>query len=495
MKQFKIYHAGAVTMFVALTLLFTGCKKSYDAPPETGAPNIVANTSIKDLKARFTSQGSTVAINDSVVISGIVNMDDKSGNYYQQISIQDETGGILLRLAGSNLNTSYPVGRRIYVLCKGLVLGDYGRMIQLGGGVDSIGGGVTLLAANLQDRHIIKGPLNQSLVPKVVTVAQLGTTLQDPYVNTLIQLDNFEFASAELNKNYADATASGNRYVQGCTSPTTNRLTLRTSNYANFATVKVPQGNGTLLGIYSLFNSTKQLSIRDTTDVMFYGPRCSGGGSGTIGGTVITLGSSSPYLINFDAIGTSLPNGVFVSSNATASTIGTAGSYTSSKSAWNLTGAGFKNVASANGLTAAATTTDQDNSSNRALAVRQTSTVDIGGDPGASFIFLLDNTTGKTNLKMDFQLQSLDATSSRTTTWVVEYAFGDNPTSFISTTATGTLTTGNSTFSNNAISVTLPAAVNNQSQKVWIRIFAKTATTGGGNRATTAIDDVKFTWN
>jgi hypothetical protein len=490
--QWRCY--STVAMLFVLSAVFAGCKKSYEAPPETGAPNIVANTTIKDLKARYTAQGTTVAITDSVVISGIVNMDDKSGNYYQQISIQDETGGILLRLAGSNLNTNYPVGRRIFVKCKGLFLGDYGRMIQLGGGVDSIGGGVTLLAANLQDQHIIKGALNQSLVPKVVTVAQLGTTLQDPYVNTLIQLDNFEFASGDLSKNYADAAASGNRTIQGCTSPSSNKLTLRTSDFANFATLRVPQGNGTILGIYSLFNSTKQLTIRDTTDVMFYGPRCTGGG-GTIGGTVITLGTTSPYTLNFDNIGTSLPNGVFVSSNATSSTVGTPGAYTSSKSAWNLTGAGFKNVASATGLTSAATVTEQDNSTNRALAVRQTSTVDIGGDPGASFIFLIDNTTGKSNLKMDFQLQSLDATSSRTTTWVVEYALGDNPASFTSLAATGTLTTGNSTFSNNAISVTLPSAVNNQSQKVWIRVFAKTATTGGGNRATTAIDDVKFTWN
>ena len=96
---------------------------------------------------------------------------------------------------------------------------------------------------------------------------------------------------------------------------------------------------------------------------------------------------------------------------------------------------------------------------------------------------------------MDFQLQSLDNTSTRTTTWSVDYALGDNPTTFTPVTATGTLTTGGSTFSNNAVSVTFPAAVNNQSQKVWVRIIAKSATTGSSNRASTGVDDVKFTWN
>jgi hypothetical protein len=475
--------------------LFASCKKTFSEPPALTEPSIVANTSIRDLKARYTAQGTTIAVTDSVVISGIVNMDDKSGNYYQQISIQDETGGILLRLAGNNLNTQYPVGRRIFVKCQGLYLGDYGRMIQLGGGVDTVNGGVTLLAPNLQDKYILKGPINQPLVPRLVTISQLGTTLQDPFVNTLIRLEGVEFSATDLNKNYAEPTTSGNRTVQGCPSSTANRITLRTSNFANFATMKVGQGAGTVDGIYSLFNTTKQLTIRDTNDVRFYGPRCSGSGGGPIGGTPITLGTTSPYVINFDNLGSGLPTGVGISTSASATAMGSSASFSTSKVSWSATTAGFRNVASATGLTAGATVTDQDNSTNRALGMRQTSTMDIGGDPGAAYLFQLANTTGKSNLRLEFNLQSLDATSGRTTTWTVDYALGDNPTTFTTATATGTLTTGANTFSNNLVTVNLPSAVSNQGQKVWIRIVARTATTGGGNRATTAVDDVKFFWN
>src|SRR5688572_11230231 len=330
-------------VIAAMAAVFTmrSCKKTYDDPPPTGDPNIVANTTIKDLKARYTTQGTTVAITDDVVIEGIVNMDDKSGNYYQQISIQDETGGIVLRLAGANLNTAYPVGRKIYVKAKGLYMGDYGRMIQLGGGYDSINGGVTLLATNLQDKHIIKGAINQTLIPKVVDFSELTTSMQDPYVNTLIQLDNVEFAASEFGKTYADAGASGNRFVQGCTSPTTNRVTLRTSDFASFATIPLPQGNGDIRGIYSLFNSTKQLTIRDTTDVRFYGPRC----AGSAGGTTITL-TTSPQVYNFDNIGSGLPAGISVASSGSASSIGTLETFNTAKGLWGATGVGFKNYAS-----------------------------------------------------------------------------------------------------------------------------------------------------
>ncbi len=480
----------------AITLLITACRKKTEDAPPTGEADIVANTTISALKARLTTTGTTVAITDEVVISGIVSCDDRSGNFYQQIAIQDETGGILLRLAGNSLFTKYPVGRRIYVKCKGLYLGEYGRMIQIGGGLEPGGSGVTLLAYNLHDQYIIKGALNQPLVPKVVTVSQLGTTLQDPYVNTVIKLENFEFAPSELGKNYADDNFSGNRIIQGCTNPATNRLTLRSSNFSNFATFAVPQGNGDIIGVYSIFNTTKQFTIRDTTDVRFYGPRCpTAAGNGSI-----TLGATSPLEMNFDNIGTAgLPAGVYVKQDATNIYLGNEGTVFNgnfnSGTVWNNVSAGFKNFASATGLTAAANTTTQNAATNRALGIRQTGTV---GDPGGAFVFQLNNTTGKSNLQMEFKLQSLDPTTpaARTTTWRVDYGIGLSPAAFSTvTTSPATLTTTFGVFSNTTVTVNFGSALNNISQPVWIRVVALNPTTGGGNRASSAIDDVKFSWN
>lgn len=498
MKRYN-HWTGWMGILVLLGVFVSSCERKYTDPPPTGPADLVANTTIAALKARLTSTGTTVAITDDVIIEGIVNMDDRSGNFYQQIAIQDATGGILLRIAGNNHFNNYPVGRKIYVKAKGLYLGEYGRQVQLGGGVDAGGSGVTLLAYNLQDQHIIKGPLNQPLVPQVVTVAQLGTSLQDPYVNTLVKLQGFEFASGELNKNYADDNQSGNRIIQSCVNPTSNRLTLRTSNYANFATLPVPQGNGDIIGLYSIFNSTKQFTIRDTSDVMFYGPRCPTAG----GGGQISLGATSPFLLNFDAIGTSgLPAGVYVKQDATNLELGNEGTVYNgnfnSATAWNQTSLGFKNFASATGLTASASSTTQAAATNRALGFRQTGTSGSGGDPGAAFAFQLANTTGKTNLQMEFKLQSLDGTSAaaRITTWRVDYGIGANPALFSTvTTSPASLTTQFGVFSNTTVTVNFGSALNNINQPVWIRIVALTPTSGAGSRASTGIDDVKFSWN
>lgn len=287
MNRFPIY-CSALGMLL-LTLALAGCKKVFDDPGATGEPGVVATISIKDVKTRYTS-GAAVAITDDQIIEGVVVCDDKSGNYYQQIAIQDATGGILLRLGSANLYNYYPVGRKLYVKLKGLYLGQYNGTLQLGAGIDSAyisQGGVTLLAFNLFDQHIIKGPLNQPIAPMVVSASQLTTTLQDRYVSTLIRLEGMEFAATDTGKTYADLGQSGNRIVQACAAPGSNRITLRTSNYSNFAEVKVPAGNGAMVGVYSYFGSTKQLTIRDTADVRFVNSRC---------------GSGPTTLLNIDAL-------------------------------------------------------------------------------------------------------------------------------------------------------------------------------------------------
>ncbi|HEX7847033.1 MAG TPA: DUF5689 domain-containing protein, partial [Chitinophagaceae bacterium] len=232
-------------LLISLVVAGLSCEKKFTDPPATGDPGVVANITIKDVKTKYVS-GAPVLITDDLVIEGVVNGDDKSGNYYQQISMQDATGGIILRLGSFNLFNHYPVGRKIYVKLKGLYLGRFNGTLQFGGGIDQqyvSQGGVTLIAPNLIDLHVIKGALNQPLQPQVVTVSQLTTSLQNPFVSTLVKLENFEFASGELGKNYADDNASGNRRVQGCTTPTSNFLIVRTSNFSNFGTLPVAQGN------------------------------------------------------------------------------------------------------------------------------------------------------------------------------------------------------------------------------------------------------------
>jgi hypothetical protein len=160
--------------------------------------------------------------------------------------------------------------------------------------------------------------------------------------------------------------------------------------------------------------------------------------------------------------------------------------------AWADFGGGAKNFASATGLTSTAVSTAQSASINRAFGIRQTGSV---GDPGAAFVVLLNNTTGKSNFQMSFQLQSLDASSGRTTPWIVDYGVGDAPTVFTPINTTPASISTSPTFGGTNVTLNLPTAVNNQNQNVWIRIVSLSATSGGGNRPSSAIDDFQLSWN
>ena len=198
------------------------------------------------------------------------------------------------------------------------------------------------------------------------------------------------------------------------------------------------------------------------------------------------------YNQNFDGIGTGLPNGWSIRTGVTASTLGTEVPLTVAATAWSNTGGSFKNFASADGLTMGATTSEQSASTDRALGLRQTGTF---ANTEAAFIMQIANTVDKNTFELTFKLQSLDTSSPRTTTWIVDYGIGSNPTVFTPLMVVPTpLTSGNRTFSNTDVVVDMGNALDNINQPVWIRIATLVPTIGTGNRASTAIDDINLSW-
>lgn len=252
------------------------CHKRFDTPPAYVGPAISANLSIRDLRTKQVS-GSIGYITEDWIIEGIVIADDSKDNFYKSIVLQDSTGGITIRMDGFGLYADYPVGRRLAVKLKGLYLGDYARMVQLGGGVDWSDPRYPELLpipVPLFNRFIVKKALNQPVKVHRVRLDELGDSLQ----SCLVQIDQLEFAVTDTGSTYADAInkLSSNAIVKSCKG---GSAYVRTSGFARFAAAKIPRGNGSITAVYSVFGSSRQLLLRDTSDVALTGLRCTAAGA------------------------------------------------------------------------------------------------------------------------------------------------------------------------------------------------------------------------
>jgi hypothetical protein len=228
--------------------------------------------SIKQLK-RLHLIGEVEPIKKESMLHAVVVDNDEYDNWYKSIVIQDSTGGIMLLLDGQSLFQDYPVGTLIRLRLKDLLLSDYRRMIQLVGAVDSSSGSLVTggIPLPLFKQHIQVLQDNYPVIPLQVQYKNLHDSLQ----GRLIQLSNIEFSASDTALTFADKKnkLGASRALKFCTGGT---IYLRTSGYANFAGEAIPNGNGTILGVYSVFNSEKQLLIRQPNDILLTNPRCSG---------------------------------------------------------------------------------------------------------------------------------------------------------------------------------------------------------------------------
>lgn len=292
-------------------LTLGACRKDqFDQPPSEGIdPNIPVNMTLDSLKKIYRDTVLTdkaiVKIEGDWTIAGLVIADDKSGNLYKTVNIDDGTAGMSLRLDVSNYNTSFPVGTKVYLKLKGLVMGQYGGLMQLGGFKDTteVPYSVAAIPASLVRNYLTAATYHNEVVPYTVDVAELGNTFK--WQNRLVRIENVQFKYTDTSKVYADniALTSVNRTVEDCYGGT---FLVRTSGYSNFAGTLTPTGSGTITGVFSVFSSDKQLIIRDLNDVVMDGPRLVPGSCGSVRTDIETIRAA------YAGGASSCPNGKFI---------------------------------------------------------------------------------------------------------------------------------------------------------------------------------------
>ena len=276
MKVFRLTHDLALCSISLGSCL----KQNYDNPPDlsTFDPNLPVNLKIRDLVSPYWGLTTNPyrTLGDSTIY-GIVVADDRSGNFYKQIIIEDSTGAINVSIDNTYLYNDYPIGRKVYIKLKGLILIDYKGSPELAYTVTGAGPTVTGIPSTLQDSFVIAASYPNTVTPYECRLTDI-TSFPYPYINMLLKLDDMEFDTTALNLPYAVASSiavSTSRQIDGCLNGNSlGVITLYNSGYANFYNAIPPSGYGTITGIFTVYGSTNQFQIRDTTDVNMPGSRC-----------------------------------------------------------------------------------------------------------------------------------------------------------------------------------------------------------------------------
>lgn len=272
MKKTSFNYLCIAGMSILFSLIACACLKqnAYALPVNKNLADSLI--SIKTLRKLHT-MGMAETIVNAVYIRGVVVANDEHDNIYKALYIQDNTGAMVVQMDGLSLYQNYPIGTEIKLHLQNLILTDYRRMVQLAATVDSSTGSLVTagIPSPLYSKFIDVERENVPVLPLQVSAKILNDSLQ----GRLIQLMDVEFSALDTNQTYADKKnkMGASRALKFCTGGT---IYLRTSGYADFAGIRIPSGNGILIGIYSVFNTEKQIVLRDTNDILLNGKRCTG---------------------------------------------------------------------------------------------------------------------------------------------------------------------------------------------------------------------------
>ncbi|MGB0896427.1 MAG: DUF5689 domain-containing protein [Flavobacteriaceae bacterium] len=200
---------------------------------------------------------------------GYVVSNDRTGNFYKSIYIQDApenpTIGFKIDVDMYDTYFNYEVGRKVYVKLNGLGFDDYRGVFSLG----ALNGTSLVRIPELQvPNHVLRSTEVATIVPTQTTTTAISNG--NVPVGILVQLQNMQVPFSDLGISYANLgdTYSVDRTLESCDNDDT--VILRNSGYADFRTVVMPwEGAGTLTAVNSKYNSDAQLLIRGVEDLDF----------------------------------------------------------------------------------------------------------------------------------------------------------------------------------------------------------------------------------
>lgn len=156
-------------------------------------------TTIADFKKMYKPGGTYIY--DDIWIKGQVISEDRSGNIYKDLYIQDETGAMDVKIGKGSLYSEFVPGQWVYVNCRDMLLGAYHGQPQLGLDPDDTStneyeSSYMDLQAIIQE-HVFKGAVEEPIKPYEVSEAEVAESVNGGFNgklwNRLVTIKNLTY--------------------------------------------------------------------------------------------------------------------------------------------------------------------------------------------------------------------------------------------------------------------------------------------------------------
>jgi hypothetical protein len=306
MKTFNFYKLLLLLATVAVT---ASCVQDddFDVPDTTVEPPVITGTkiSLNALYAQFEQavadeaddlgvEPSDPNYNDviaelrqtvkfdfaetDIYVEGYVISNDEAGNFFEELVLQDvpenPNRGVKVLIDVNPLFTTYEFGRKVFVPLDGLTVGLSNGVFSLG---QRSGNNIESIAESQLEDYLIRDVVVAQIVPKPIAIEDFSFD----NTNLYIQLSNVQFNRNEVlgddRKTFAaepEDQFDGERLLESCA--TGNTAIFSTSTFADFKSVLLPQGSGSLSGILTLnfFGEEFNVVVNDPSSINFTEERC-----------------------------------------------------------------------------------------------------------------------------------------------------------------------------------------------------------------------------
>ncbi len=218
-----------------LLLLLCGCYDNHpDAATKDDAP--ARNHKIADL--RTICQGGCTPISANIVCEGRVTSSDAANNFYRTLVVEDESGGVEVKLGTHSTASRYPIGLSVSLRLNGTALMVENGVVQMGLPPQSFDSSPREMESQVViDEYVIRSTMVEPIAPMLCSVPNLNIEM----CGRLVVVEDV------LHTPLADDVAS--KGYHRFEDSDGNAIYLYISPYAAFASEPLPNSATSICGI------------------------------------------------------------------------------------------------------------------------------------------------------------------------------------------------------------------------------------------------------